>query len=1272
MATSLKVPSPKVDPRPATQSKGAFFVNKAYVPIPPPKPTKQVPKSALDPYENDLDPTEGDLDSDVTDDFPDSADNDLGLYEAPKSFPYDVACDYVGDRENVYDTITNNSEVPVRRTPIPPGDYRNVTDHREMQDRSEKHVDIELEKVTPSEIRPDVPPLPIPKVPSVESVYEPLPKSFPPSLAEELRRKKMVKWAIAAILVVLGVVGLILSLVGVFVIAPHLKDHVTTVPQQKLVSGLDTEFQENNIPVEREEQPEIFKVNQGEPIHGQWTRWDPWGGCSTTCGQGVQVRRRTCSDPAPHNGGLDCAGPDFERRNCSDWPCPDCNKPCPAGATLVNCSICVCNGSVLYGRVTTTNGIPLNAAAVFHQDKQWEAITMTNQWGEFSVPNVCTREISYVIRAPFFFEKRDVAIEVNNTHARLNVSLSRKEPPEFTDHPFSTAALVGQSVTFCCNATAHDEKLQYLWYKDNRLLEDAQQGAGNVLTLGKVTQQDSGSYQCQAVSPSGKTMSKPAVLTVYVNDFDACSRSLTSKKVDLLPGCHVNNSVTGARDTTIDIGECAANRCVLSSEAPSATCNSSKNSSSSCCKPKETETINVTCNDGTQYVMYKITSCGCVNCFDDVTKAFVSGIIYGKKNNEIIPLQYGTIYYKGKQLSKTTSDGKFHFRVPEKVERFAVEIKDGPFRRLSTTVKVLQYQSGLTAYQSIKVPLNPDPVVLTLNKTNSVNIIGSDSSPLGTLKVDAGSVVDKNGKIFSREARLLLSFQDTRDLEGITESPGEFVTMSEEGETDPLRTFGTFSLRFEDTRRNQLFVTKPIQLQFDPDKVKAMSENNELTDVKLWGLDKNTGAWVEVGPLSQREDVTEEGLRRTGRRLLQTQPRSFIAGTIPTPVLYDYYNLDIRENNTIQCHVKVGAYDDVSKTSPVSGLNAYILTKSSTTGNWIGYSRTCIQNGKACLRTFCPNAEGFIFSEAKGPAGSPQRLLADISDYNQYVIVNHTDVYYESPRNVPSRAFYRDLPSCYSPESKDHLKFYVPVKRECSVFRKNEAQWKVPERTTARYAACFVRVKVMGPIEFKAAVIASSELNENGFNTEDFGTATCDSDRAARSHFHCLEFRCAGDVIVPGDVTAHYKPRANITVTLKVSAKEANTNRTLRCIHRSTHSRLGNLIPISSIPNTASFLSTIGDNFGFSQGIPRAVNTDYEISREDAKDRCENEAEDALEFYCLGASEEHCIMTNRVSGQAYTKALTSRYSPATSIAQCNAICLSIPECLAATTCRGWR
>ncbi|KAJ8311590.1 hypothetical protein KUTeg_010945 [Tegillarca granosa] len=52
-------------------------------------------------------------------------------------------------------------------------------------------------------------------------------------------------------------------------------------------------------------------------VNGNWTLWSAWSTCSSTCNGGMQSRTRSCSDPSPQCGGLQCDGPTTEQQPCN-------------------------------------------------------------------------------------------------------------------------------------------------------------------------------------------------------------------------------------------------------------------------------------------------------------------------------------------------------------------------------------------------------------------------------------------------------------------------------------------------------------------------------------------------------------------------------------------------------------------------------------------------------------------------------------------------------------------------------------------------------------------------------------------------------------------------------------------------------------------------------------------------------------------------------------------------------------------------------------------
>lgn len=57
-------------------------------------------------------------------------------------------------------------------------------------------------------------------------------------------------------------------------------------------------------------------------VDGGWANWADFSTCSRTCGCGSKIRFRSCTNPKPAEGGMDCVGDSAEAMECTIKNCP--------------------------------------------------------------------------------------------------------------------------------------------------------------------------------------------------------------------------------------------------------------------------------------------------------------------------------------------------------------------------------------------------------------------------------------------------------------------------------------------------------------------------------------------------------------------------------------------------------------------------------------------------------------------------------------------------------------------------------------------------------------------------------------------------------------------------------------------------------------------------------------------------------------------------------------------------------------------------------------
>ena len=349
---------------------------------------------------------------------------------------------------------------------------------------------------------------------------------------------------------------------------------------------------------------------------------------------------------------------------------------------------------------------------------------------------------------------------------------------------------------------------------------------------------------------------------------DSCPSAPISKNQTLPPGCVLN----GTNITILEVGECERVACVKRKD----TFNSSCSEPRQCCGPRSFDNVLVRCGAFMSFTLSKIKTCGCDQCFDEQT--IMQGVTVGQDGKAA---KFVDLFFNDKQVDRTDADGMFSISVPRDTERAIVTFKDQIFKKFQEEDKIFLLNEGQKAVY--KVTLREKPKPLIFNASEPLDLpLGGNLDSFADLELPENSLLTEDGSVFRGNAKASVSVTDPRNLSDILTAPGDFTTVSEDGQEEILETYGMIKLNMEDDNGKPLVMSKPMKVYLDPEKLNlTVSEGN--ASVKLYWLDRKTGRWREAGDFS-----LEDGSKRRRKRT----NRIFLAGTVTPSIAKEYLNFD--------------------------------------------------------------------------------------------------------------------------------------------------------------------------------------------------------------------------------------------------------------------------------------------------------------------------------------------------------------------------------------------
>uniref|UniRef100_H3D6P4 Cartilage intermediate layer protein 2 n=1 Tax=Tetraodon nigroviridis TaxID=99883 RepID=H3D6P4_TETNG len=419
----------------------------------------------------------------------------------------------------------------------------------------------------------------------------------------------------------------------------------------------------------------------GRIAQSYWTKWSEWGACSTTvCDDvGIQVRHRKCvnSQPLPLLLVPACQGHHSERRVCSTPPCTaKCQLACPEGRPSEDCSLCLCEGHILYGEALSVTGAPVAGAWVALASQPKVVLARTDTKGQFRLTGVCSSSSTFVSINKEKFAPIKVASVSNATGISwVHAVLKSAEKPYMVKHPEDKVRYEGGRVLLCwikVTGTVLHLFNYFLRYHNGTLLDKKVYKYEEELVLRDLKPEQSGQYYCKTSSPAGAIKSSPSILTVIARGTPACNSTPEAHLIRLPMDC----VQPGTDSKYYNAARCPHNQCTGSLDFDMRC----RDGAGFCCGVQQMETRIIDCGSYSLPIR-AVTQCSCQKCIQPTV--LVRGRVVTADNNE--PLRFGHIYIGKERVGTTGYQGSFTLHISPDTQRLVVNFVDPTQKFLDTT-----------------------------------------------------------------------------------------------------------------------------------------------------------------------------------------------------------------------------------------------------------------------------------------------------------------------------------------------------------------------------------------------------------------------------------------------------------------------------------------------------------------------------------------------------------------------------------------------------------